>query len=104
MDELQETHKYIKITFVIFQTGSCIIVGNCSEKVLRFVFDFVKKMLQTEYQQIVIHGEAEVIKLADPETETETEPICEEVAQKKNRKRRITVTTSYFSELKNISI
>lgn len=102
MDELQETHKYIKITFVIFQTGSCIIVGNCSEKVLRFVFDFVKKMLQTEYQQIVIHGEAEVIKLVDPETETE--PICEEVAQKKNRKRRITVTTSYFSELKNISI
>ena len=69
---------------------------------MRFVFDFVKKMLQTEYQQIVIHGEAEVIKLVDPETETE--PICEEVAQKKNRKRRITVTTSYFSELKNISI
>ena len=61
-------------------------------------------MLQTEYQQIVIYGEAEVIKLADPETETETETICEEVAPKKNRKRRITVTTSYFSELKNISI
>lgn len=102
MDELQETNKYIKITFVVFQTGSCIIVGNCSEKVLRFVFDFVKKMLQTEYQQIVIHGEAEVIKLA--ELETETESVSEEIDQKKNRKRRITVTTSYFSKLKNIGV
>ena len=59
-------------------------------------------MLQTEYQQIVIHGEAEVIKLA--ELETETESVSEEIDQKKNRKRRITVTTSYFSKLKNIGV
>ena len=105
MDELQETNKYIKITFVIFQTGSCIIVGNCSEKVLRFVFDFVKKMLHDEYRSIFIEGDATaVVKLPiDAELGDDDDEIVE-IDKKKNRKRRITVTTGYFSQLKNISV
>jgi hypothetical protein len=100
MDELQETHKYIKITFVIFQTGSCIIVGNCSEKVLRFVYDFVKKMLHDEYFDIFIEGEAvSPIVIVDDEN---SEIVV--MDKKKDRKRRITVTTGYFSQLKNISV
>ena len=99
MDELQETHKYIKITFVIFQTGSCIIVGNCSEKVLRFVYDFVKKMLHDEYFDIFIEGEAvSPVVIVDDEN---SEIVV--MDKKKDRKRRITVTTGYFSQLKNIS-
>jgi len=106
MDELQETHKYIKITFVIFQTGSCIIVGNCSEKVLRFVFDFVKKMLHDEYRSIFIEGDATaVVKLPiDAELGDDDDDEIVEIDKKKNRKRRITVTTGYFSQLKNISV
>jgi hypothetical protein len=100
MDELQETHKYIKITFVIFQTGSCIIVGNCSEKVLRFVYDFVKKMLHDEYFDIFIEGEpVSPIVIVDDEN---SEIVV--MDKKKDRKRRITVTTGYFSQLKNISV
>ena len=99
MDELQETHKYIKITFVIFQTGSCIIVGNCSEKVLRFVYDFVKKILHDEYYNIFIEGEpVSPIVIVDDEN---SEIVV--MDKKKDRKRRITVTTGYFSQLKNIS-
>lgn len=99
MDELQETHKYIKITFVIFQTGSCIIVGNCSEKVLRFVYDFVKKMLHDEYFDIFIEGEpvSPIIIVDDENSDVVV------MDKKKDRKRRITVTTGYFSQLKNIS-
>jgi hypothetical protein len=106
MDELQETHKYIKITFVIFQTGSCIIVGNCSEKVLRFVFDFVKKMLHDEYRSIFIEGDATaVVKLPiDAVLNDDDDDEIVEIDKKKNRKRRITVTTGYFSQLKNISV
>jgi hypothetical protein len=102
MDELQETHKYIKITFVIFQTGSCIIVGNCSEKVLRFVFEFVKKLLRTEYKSIYIDGDASIVK---PPIELigDAEDDIVKLDKKKNRKRRITVTTGYFSQLKNIA-
>ena len=99
MDELQETHKYIKITFVIFQTGSCIIVGNCSEKVLRFVYDFVKKMLHDEYFDIFIEGEA-VLPIIEGDDENSEIVVMD---KKKDRKRRITVTTGYFSQLKNIS-
>jgi hypothetical protein len=99
MDELQETHKYIKITFVIFQTGSCIIVGNCSEKVLRFVYDFVKKMLHAEYFNIFIEGEA-VLPIIEGDDENSEIVVMD---KKKDRKRRITVTTGYFSQLKNIS-
>ena len=99
MDELQETHKYIKITFVIFQTGSCIIVGNCSEKVLRFVYDFVKKMLHDEYFDIFIEGEA-VSPIVIVDDENSDIVVMD---KKKDRKRRITVTTGYFSQLKNIS-
>jgi hypothetical protein len=106
MDELQETNKYIKITFVIFQTGSCIIVGNCSEKVLRFVFDFVKKMLHDEYRSIFIEGDATaVVKLPiDAVLNDDDDDEIVEIDKKKNRKRRITVTTGYFSQLKNISV
>lgn len=107
MDELQETNKYIKITFVIFQTGSCIIVGNCSEKVLRFVFDFVKKMLHDEYRSIFIEGDASaVVKLPIDSVLNDDDDDDEivEIDKKKNRKRRITVTTGYFSQLKNISV
>ena len=106
MDELQETNKYIKITFVIFQTGSCIIVGNCSEKVLRFVFDFGKKMLHDEYRSIFIEGDATaVVKLPiDAELGDDDDDEIVEIDKKKNRKRRITVTTGYFSQLKNISV
>jgi TATA-box binding protein (TBP) (component of TFIID and TFIIIB) len=105
MDELQETHKYIKITFVIFQTGSCIIVGNCSEKVLRFVFDFVKKMLHDEYRSIFIEGDATaVVKLPIDAVLDDDDDEIVEIDKKKNRKRRITVTTGYFSQLKNISV
>lgn len=105
MDELQETNKYIKITFVIFQTGSCIIVGNCSEKVLRFVFEFVKKMLRTEYKSIYIDGDASNVKLPIELIghDEDAEDDIVKLDKKKNRKRRITVTTGYFSQLKNIT-
>ena len=104
MDELQETNKYIKITFVIFQTGSCIIVGNCSEKVLRFVYEFVKKLLHDEYYNIFIEGEpvSEKIPIIDNDDDEDDEVV--KMDKKKNRKRRITVTTGYFSQLKNISV
>jgi hypothetical protein len=50
--ELDDNTKYTEISFMIFRTGSCLIVGNCNEKVLLFVFDFIKNILQTEYSQI----------------------------------------------------
>ena len=47
---------------MIFRTGSCLIVGNCSERILRIVFDFIKKVLTEEYHKIVVSNDNPVIK------------------------------------------
>jgi hypothetical protein len=62
MRELGENKKYTEVSFMIFRTGSCLIVGNCSEKVLTYIFEFIRKILQTEYQNIYTTTEEFVIK------------------------------------------
>lgn len=62
MSELNENKKYTEVSFMIFRTGSCLIVGNCSEKVLLFVFEFIKKVLQTEYSNIHVINEEPAAK------------------------------------------
>jgi hypothetical protein len=57
LSELNDDQKYTEISFMIFRTGSVIIVGNCSEKVLLFVYDFIKKMLREEYMHICASNE-----------------------------------------------
>jgi hypothetical protein len=88
VDELIESKKYTKVSFMIFRTGGCLIVGNCSEEILTFVYDFVKNILKDEYQNIYMSKEN--IGPAEPK-------------KKKLRKRKITVSTSYLSDLKKIS-
>lgn len=62
MSELNDSKKYTEVSFMIFRTGSCLIVGNCTEKVLRFVFDFIKNLLIREYANICIFNEVPVAK------------------------------------------
>jgi hypothetical protein len=54
MSELGYNKKYTEVSFMVFRTGSCLIVGNCSERILRFIFDFIKKMLREEYSEISV--------------------------------------------------
>jgi TATA-box binding protein (TBP) (component of TFIID and TFIIIB) len=90
VEELTKTLKYTKVSFMIFRTGGCLIVGNCSEEVLRFVYEFVKKMLLTEFPNIFI-SRAEVVE----------GPVVDK-KDSKMRKRKIMVSTQYFSALKSI--
>lgn len=57
MNELISNKKYTEISFMIFRTGSCLIVGNCEEDVLTFVYDFIKKLLYDEYKNICVLNE-----------------------------------------------
>ena len=90
VEELIVSKKYTKVSFMIFRTGGCLIVGNCSEEVLRFVYEFVKTILRAEYQSIFMNGESSLVKAEDDDKES------------KQRKRKITVSSTYFSELKKI--
>jgi len=49
--EYDET-KYNKISFMIFRTGSVLIVGKCDENVLNEVYEFIKQLLIDEYKNI----------------------------------------------------
>uniref|UniRef100_A0A6C0HT51 Uncharacterized protein n=1 Tax=viral metagenome TaxID=1070528 RepID=A0A6C0HT51_9ZZZZ len=63
MSELNDYSKYTEISFMIFRTGSCLIVGNCTERILRFVFDFIKKILEDEYNNIIVKNEIVASKI-----------------------------------------
>lgn len=80
MSELIDNKKYTEVSFMIFRTGSGLIVGNCTEKVLRFIFEFIKGVLIQEYEHICILSENPVIKNKQP----------------KLRKRTITYTQEYY--------
>lgn len=85
--DIVKSNKYTKVSFMVFRTGSCLIVGNCTEEILMFVYEFVKKVLTDEYERIYVAGDEDT-----PETKK---------AQKKTklRKRKVMVTNEYFSNL-----
>jgi len=62
MSELNDNKKYTEISFMVFRTGSCLIVGNCTEPVLRYVYEYVKDMLGNEYQEICSHEDVQPTK------------------------------------------
>jgi len=80
MSELDDNKKYTEVSFMIFRTGSCLIVGNCSEKILMFIFDFIKKILQTEYHKIHTVNEEVIVKNK----------------KTKIRKKKINISQSYY--------
>jgi hypothetical protein len=80
MSELDDNKKYTEVSFMIFRTGSCLIVGNCSEKILMFIFEFIKNILQTEYHKIHTVNEEVVVKNK----------------KTKIRKKKINISQSYY--------
>ena len=41
-----------EVSFMIFRTGSVLIVGKCEENVLYKIYEFIKKILELEYDKI----------------------------------------------------
>jgi len=80
MNELIDNKKYTEVSFMIFRTGSCLIVGNCSEKILKYIYEFIKIILENEYHVIAVVNEEPVVKNKTL----------------KLRKKMITVTQDYY--------
>ena len=47
-----DTKAHYEISFMIFRTGSVLIVGKCNEDVLLEIYGFIRTMLETEYMTI----------------------------------------------------
>jgi hypothetical protein len=55
--QISEENKHLniivkEISFMIFRTGSVLIVGRCDENVLLIIYDFLKIILNNEFNQI----------------------------------------------------
>ena len=87
MSELIDTNKYSEISFMIFRTGSCLILGNCSNKTLMVVFKFIKNILMKEYSNIYVANEDNATK----------------IKKTKLRKKIINVTQDYYSTITSSS-
>ena len=83
--ELCDSSKYTEVSFMVFRTGSCLIVGNCNEKVLMFVYDFIKQLLYDEYANIrVLNADTNV-----------------KIKTKKVRKKMVQMTKGYMNNLRS---
>jgi len=69
---------YTKMSFMIFRTGSILIVGKCNEPMLMSIYTFLKNLLEAEYTNV--GG-----KLVD------TNPPGKDAVQKKLRKKTIII-------------
>jgi len=88
MSELGDNNKYTEVSFMIFRTGSCLIVGNCTERVLKFVFEFIKQILYDEYKNIYVSNEDAIVK----------------IKKTKLRKKIINITSDYLKDVVNLQI
>ena len=75
----QDSENQIEVSFMIFRTGSVLIVGKCEEHVLRNIYEFLKNTIEVEFPKINV-------KVIDSTMEVKTKT-------KKIRKRIINVST-----------
>ena len=81
-EENKELYKNInQVSFMIFRTGSVLIVGKCDENILMLIYEFLKVILNNEYKNICqknINTSENIVSLKDK--------------KKKIRKKNITVS------------
>ena len=84
--QISEENKHLyndikEVSFMIFRTGSVLIVGRCDENVLMIIYEFLKIILNNEYKNI----HQKVSKNGDENT-----PVVKD-KKKKLRKKNITI-------------
>lgn len=87
LSELEVNKQYTEVSFMVFRTGSCLIVGNCSEMILMHIFGFIKRMLREEYANIMVTNEAPVNKSK----------------KTKLRKKNVHVSIDYYSAITSLA-
>lgn len=81
-EENKDLYKNVKeVSFMIFRTGSVLIVGRCDENVLMIIYEFLKIILRNEFKNICQKN----IKVA----ENDDPPVKDK--KKKVRRKNITI-------------
>jgi hypothetical protein len=65
MKAKQPDCKFVEVSFMIFRTGSILIVGMCNEDVLYSIYEYLKNLLYAEFHKInqkIITAENKIVK------------------------------------------
>ena len=79
LEHKNEYKNITEVSFMIFRTGSVLIVGMCSDKILLEIYEFLKTLLKTEFPSICQNMTAN------------------EMVANKNKKRKIRKKTIYMT-------
>ena len=55
-DRVKTTVEQIAVSFMVFRTGSILIVGKCSQEVIYDIYDYLTVILTNEYSNVVDHN------------------------------------------------
>jgi hypothetical protein len=55
-DGVKTTVEQITVSFMIFRTGSILIVGKCTQEVIRDIYKYLTTILSDEYSNVVDHN------------------------------------------------
>ena len=72
-----------EVSFMIFRTGSVLIVGKCDENVLMIIYEFLKKILHNEFKNIC---------------QKNTKPVDNNVKDKKKKIRKKNITVNIIPD------
>ena len=91
--QISEQNKHLyknikKVSFMIFRTGSVLIVGKCDESVLTIIYKFLTQILQDEYKNISQKNPNKQVS----QSGTELSTYVDNCKKKKIRKKNIIVS------------
>ena len=75
-------HKDYTLSFMIFRTGSVLIVGKCEIDVIQEVYEFLKTIFHDEYYNIRIPNSGDAFKAYKLENERKNQAICKKKKKK----------------------
>ncbi len=85
-----------EVSFMIFRTGSVLIVGKCDEAVLYKIYEFLKNILVTEFKEICEKGYCQSAEKKEPADADEKD--------KKKKTRRKQILINVTTNTNNIAI
>ena len=86
---------YYEVSFMIFRTGSILIVGKCNEDILHTIYRFICMILETEYSAIQM---GDILAMGGSSTVNGMSPQIEPKESKISRKKKINTSDIRFYE------
>ena len=83
-----------KVSFMVFRTGSILIVGKCDENILNIIYDFLVSILRDEYKNISQKNPNKIMSSGSDQLSANGNANVNNTKKKKIRKKNIFVTSS----------